>query len=146
MKSRSVSLMTVFSCLLFLCSIPNLSFSSGDHNHGTRHGHGQEPSSSGHSHGDGHGHDHKSHSHHKSLVPKGKIKDIGEYHIKRLIGMKKINESWTKAIHEKTVPKKFNGKTEWIATFKNEKGEKGKLLYVFVDVYGQFIAANFTGK
>jgi hypothetical protein len=87
----------------------------------------------GHSHGHGHG---------APAINKEKTGEIGRNQIERLIKAKKLNASWKKATFDKTVSKK----NEWLVTFDNEKGVKGKKLYIFLKKSGEFVAANFTGK
>ena len=58
----------------------------------------------------------------------------------------KIDKSWINAKHEKSIKKKYAKRTEWIVTFLNENGVKGKKLYIFLKLNGEFVAANFTGK
>lgn len=93
----------------------------------------------GHSHGHGH-------SHGATTVKKGKASKIGRHHIKRLVKAGKLNKSWKKATFSMSEKKNFKGKTEWVITFNNEKGVKGKKLYIFLKLSGEFVAANFTGK
>ncbi len=98
--------------------------------------------------GKGHSHSHggHSHSHGEKKISKVKTIEIGKKEIKRLIKLKKLDSSWSSAVHVDSVKKKFSGKTEWVVTFTNEKGVKGKKLYVFLKLSGKFIAANFTGN
>ena len=91
----------------------------------------------GHSHGHGHSH---------SSIAKNKTESIGRVQIDRLIKSGKINKSWKESQFDKTIKKKFSGKPEWVVTFKNEKGVKGKTLYIFLKESGAFVAANFSGK
>lgn len=93
----------------------------------------------GHSHGHGH-------SHGAPAVSKEKTKEIGMYHIERLIKAEKLNASWKDPKYNNSEKKKFGDKTEWVVTFDNEKGVKGKKLYIFLKLSGEFVAANFTGK
>jgi hypothetical protein len=93
----------------------------------------------GHSHGHGHSHGARS-------ISKEKTGEIGRYHVERLVKAKKIDASWKSAIFDNSEKKNFKGRTEWVVTFNNEKGFKGKKLYIFLKVSGDFVAANFTGK
>lgn len=97
----------------------------------------------GHKHGGGH-----SHSHEKKVpvVSKEKTIELGKSHIERLIKKGKIDASWKNATHEKSIQKVFKDKKEWLVTFDNENGLKGKKLYIFLKLSGEFVAANFTGK
>lgn len=97
--------------------------------------------------GTGHGHSHGGHSHsHGEAISITKSRVIGEYQIKRLIKAKKINGSWNNAIFDKSIKKKFGSKTEWVVSFNNSKGVKGKKIFIFLKLSGDFVAANFTGK
>jgi hypothetical protein len=91
--------------------------------------------------GGGHSHGHN-HSHDIPVMNKEKAGEIGRYHIERLIKAKKLVTSWKQAKFDKSVMKK----NEWLVTFDNEKGEKGKKIYIFLKKSGEFVAANFTGK
>ncbi|MFT6071007.1 MAG: hypothetical protein ACJAT2_002856 [Bacteriovoracaceae bacterium] len=89
----------------------------------------------GHSHGHGH-------SHGAPKIKKERTGVIGRTHIERLVKAKKIEASWINSKFDKSVMKK----NEWVVTFDNEKGVKGKKLYIFLKDSGEFVAANFTGK
>ncbi|PIK14099.1 DUF6488 family protein [Halobacteriovorax sp. JY17] len=89
----------------------------------------------GHSHGHGH-------SHSAPMISKEKTEKIGREHIQRLIKAKKIDTSWLNSKFDKSEMKK----NEWIVTFDNDKGVKGKKLYIFLKKSGGFVAANFSGK
>ncbi len=110
---------------------------------GHNHSHGN---SQGHSHSNDHGHSH-GHSHKKAKpVSKEKAGLIGKQHVHRLIKAGKIDSSWSSSLIGTTEQKKFGKNEEWVVTFDNEKGVKGKKLYVFLTLSGKFVAANFTGK
>lgn len=98
-------------------------------------------SGTGHDHGDGH-----SHTHGEEKISHDKAKSIGKKQIERLVKAKKIDSSWLFAGFEKAETKKFKAKKEWVITYINEKGVKGKKLYIFLSLTGDFVAANFTGK
>ena len=67
--------------------------------------------------------------------------------IKRLVKEKKIGLSWLGATHLKSVEKKFGSEKEWVVIYKNRKikNNKKKMLYVFLNPFGDFLAANYTG-
>ena len=121
---------TIFTCLL----ISALSFAGV----GTGHSHGH-----GHSHG-GSGHSHGIAEHGK--VDAKKAEELARKKIRVLIFQEKINKTWNDSKLKKAEIKTFEGKKEWVLTFSNEKGVKGKTLYVFLKETGEFVAANFTGK
>lgn len=99
--------------------------------------------------GPGHGHSHGLIDPCKKLatsdVKKSSVQ-VGQCHINRLIKKGKINASWKDASYKESVKKDFSGRKEWVVTFGNEKGEKGKTLYIFLNLKGGFVAANFSGK
>lgn len=105
----------------------------------------------GHSHGHGHSHDH-GHSHGHDAPKKvekidaKKAEVLARNKVRVLVFQEKINESWNTAKLKTAEIKEFEGKKEWLVTFTNESGIKGKTLYVFLDLKGELIAANFTGK
>ena len=99
--------------------------------------------------GPGHGHSHGPVDTCKKLATndlKTSSKNIGMCHVSRLIKAGKIDPSWSGASHVSSETKTFKGNKEWVVTFNNEKGAKGKNLYVFLKLNGGFVAANFTGK
>ena len=99
--------------------------------------------------GPGHGHSHGPVDTCEKLATKDLKKssiEIGKCHISRLIKAGKISSSWSGSKHEQSITKTFKGKKEWVVTFNNEKGVKGKNLYIFLNLDGGFVAANFTGK
>ncbi len=91
----------------------------------------------------GPGGDH-SHGHSQSApdIKKESTGVIGRTHIQRLVKAKKLGSSWMKAKFDKSEMKK----SEWVVTFNNEQGVKGKKLYIFLKKSGEFVAANFSGK
>ena len=98
----------------------------------------------GHSHGHGHGHDH-GHTHGVKINAKT-AEIIARKKILTLTKSQKVDISWNQAKLSSAVIKKFLGQKEWLVTFSNELGKKGKTLYVFLKPNGKVIAANFTGK
>jgi len=67
--------------------------------------------------------------------------------IKRLVKERKIGLSWLRATYLKSVEKKFGSEKEWVVIYKNRKikNNKKKTLYVFLNLFGDFLAANYTG-
>lgn len=86
------------------------------------------------------------HSHEAPAIAKENTVAIGRYHVERLVKKGKIGKSWLNSEYEKTVKKTFGKRKEWVVTFTNSKGVKGKKLYIFLELSGSFIAANFSGK
>lgn len=91
--------------------------------------------------GPGHGH-----SHGNPAISLEKTKAIGRYHVERLVKSKKIDASWSSSTYAKSEKKKFGKKVEWIVIFENKSGVKGKKIYIFLNLSGEYIAANFTGR
>lgn len=100
----------------------------------------------GHSHGHSHEHEGHGHSHGAPAISKEKAMEVGKYHMERLTKAGKIDASWKDAKYDTSVKKTFGHNTEWVVTFNNDKGVKGKKLYIFLKESGEFVAANFTGK
>lgn len=99
----------------------------------------------GGAHSHGHGHSHDAPKEAKS-IDAIKAEKLARNKVRVLAFQEKVNESWNEAKLASAKIKEFKGKKEWIVTFTNEKGVKGKTLYVFLTLGGEFIAANFTGK
>jgi len=91
--------------------------------------------------GPGHGH-----AHGAPAVSQKELQSKGLYHIDRLIKAGKLDSSWKVSRFVSSEKKKFSGHTEWVVTFENAKSVKGKNLYLFFRMSGEFVAANFTGK
>lgn len=91
--------------------------------------------------GPGGGHSH-GHSQSAPDIKKERTGVIGRTHIQRLVKAKKLDASWMKSKFDKSEMKK----SEWVVTFINEQGVKGKKLYIFLKKSGEFVAANFSGK
>ncbi len=99
--------------------------------------------------GPGHGHHHGPVDPCKAIATKDlkvSSKEIGKCHVERFVRAGKIASSWRSALYDKSITKQFKGRTEWVVTFNNQKGKKGKTLYIFLKENGGFIAANFSGK
>lgn len=95
--------------------------------------------------GPGHGHSHASKKAKKPISEQG-LKQVASKQIQRLIKQKKIDASWDEAEFLALVDKKFGGVSKKMLSFKNDKGLKGKTLYIILMADGSFVAANFTGK
>lgn len=93
--------------------------------------------------GPGHNHSHShGHSHGGPEISMEQSTKVGKHHVSRLVKLKKIDASWLEAKLDKSEMKN----NEWVVTFNNDKGIKGKKLFVFLKKSGEFVAANFTGK
>lgn len=87
-----------------------------------------------------------SHSHDKHKISKEKSIELGRKEVGVLIKAGKIDASWKDATFDKSEKKKIKSRTEWVVTFNNKKGVKGKKLFIFFKLSGKIIAANFSGK
>lgn len=121
--------------LLILTSTTTFAGPGHNHGHGHSHGHGH-----GHSHGD------EGHSPEKAKSDIEMIKENCQGKIRALIFQEKIDSSWSEAVFESAEIKEHDNQKEWAVTFTNEKGIKGKRLYLYLSLSGELIAANFTGK
>ncbi len=91
---------------------------------------------------------HTDHHHSRKEANHSTIRVKAKGHVKRLINKKKLEPSWSKAKFVGSQKKKFKKRNEWVVTFENIEvnDTKKKMLYIFLNLYGDFIAANFTGK
>lgn len=94
--------------------------------------------------GPGHGHSHGP----RVKISKQEVESIAEKGKLDLVEKGKIASSWKSKKVTSSEIKSFSGKDEWVVVFKNgeEKDKEKSTLYIFVSLYGQYIAANFTGK
>lgn len=92
-------------------------------------------------HGGGH-----SHAHDKKAVTKEVAKKNAKKELMRLVKEKKIDGSWKSGVFVNMVKKTFGHDEEWVASYSNEKGKKGKQIFIFLKLSGAYIAANFSGK
>ena len=95
--------------------------------------------------GAGHGH---SHGPTKKQVSKEDIIKASKQYIQELIQADKIHANWKDSTLLKTEQKKFHANLEWVLSYQNMniKDPKKQILYIFIDLYGNMKAANFTGK
>ena len=84
----------------------------------------------------------------RKKIGASKALKIATSQIERLVKEQRIGTSWLKANHLKSGMKKFGAETEWVVSFQNKNIDdlKRKKLYVFINVFGDFVAANFTGR
>ena len=68
--------------------------------------------------------------------------------VAKLADNKRIDSSWKAANVVKTEKKKFGDATEWVVSFKNDKisDSSKQILYIFVNLGGEVVGANHTGK
>lgn len=83
---------------------------------------------------------------HSHAVDAQKAEELARKQIQVLIFQEKIDQSWAQASLGSSEIKNFESKKEWLLIFENNKGVKGKKLYIFLKLDGSFVAANFTGK
>lgn len=69
-------------------------------------------------------------------------------HVQNFVKKGKLDPSWSEVRPTAGVKKQAKLGQEWVVTFDNPKMEdKAKqTLYVFLDLGGEYIAANFSGK
>ncbi len=95
----------------------------------------------------GSGHDH-GHSHAQAPASKETAERNAEKSISSLVVSGKIDKTWESAIASSSEKKDYNGRSEWVVVFINEKiaDPARKKLYVFLTLAGEYIAANHTGN
>ncbi|MFZ9002358.1 MAG: DUF6488 family protein [Bacteriovoracaceae bacterium] len=91
---------------------------------------------------------HSSHKHEKVEATEDVAISKARKSVKILVGEEKLENSWNDAKLLSAEKKQIKGKTEWLVKFENIEvsDSKKKVLYVFLNKYGQYLAANFTGK
>jgi hypothetical protein len=92
---------------------------------------------SGHSHGHSHG-----------PVTSEEAINKATKEVQRLAEAGKIDSSWSNSNAANAEQKEYSAGPEWVVTFKNDKvGDASKqILYIFLTLDGNYIAANYTGK
>ena len=95
----------------------------------------------------GSGHDH-GHSHAQAPVNKETAEENAGKAIASFVVSGKIDKSWASITASSSEKKNFNGRSEWIVIFVNEKitDTAKQKLYVFLTLSGEYIAANHTGN
>lgn len=97
------------------------------------------PSGIGHSHGN---------ETTKKQLSKEDILEVSKKHITLLVKSKKVDPSWEQSTHTDIKQQTVSGFKEWMVQYKNTQVQDvaKQTLFIFVDVYGQVLAANHTGK
>ena len=97
--------------------------------------------------------DHVGHNHPKhELLDNAKcseeIQEIAKKEVQRLILEKKISKSWKSSPILKMGKAQNAFTDDWVVVFQNLKIKKKKRqnLYIFIGAYGDFAAANYTGR
>jgi len=92
-----------------------------------------------------HGH---GHSHAQAPVTQVTAEKNADKVIASLVERKKIDRSWLTIKASSIKKEAFNGRSEWVVLFNNEKitnVDKQKL-FIFLAIAGEYIAVNHTGK
>ncbi len=89
-----------------------------------------------------------SHSHESSEVPEAKIKDIATAYVVILVNKNKVERSWSKSSIIDSQKKVFHKNTEWVISFSNDyvKDVEKQILYIFINMEGKVMGANYTGN
>ena len=85
---------------------------------------------------------------HTHAVSKDEIVKRAKTERDRLIRERKLDIGWQQAAEPAIEEKDFNGRPEWVVTFRNPSPtDKAKeMLYIFLTPAGRFVAANHTGR
>ena len=88
------------------------------------------------------------HHNHKHEVSKSQIQQQAKIQLKLLVEGKKIDETFIDSFLASTEEKEFGKFTEWVVRFENKKMEdKTKQnLYIFLNLKGKVLGANYTGN
>lgn len=93
----------------------------------------------GHDHADGHAH---------ATMSEAAAQEQAANKVAEFVSKGKIEESWRGAKPNKISQKTFSKGPEWVVEFVNEAAAdpSKRTLYVFFDMNGHYLAANFTGN
>jgi hypothetical protein len=96
-------------------------------------------SGSGHDHGHGHSHE---------PVTQQQAEQIASRMVSSLTKNGVIDKTWGGTKVEKSEQKTFDGRPEWVVSYKNEKVSdlQKRTLYIFLTLTGEYLAANYTGQ
>ena len=91
---------------------------------------------------------HSDGEHLSSAIEEHEAVAVALKHVKELVEKGKIEKSWEKIGRGTGKIKRFARSYEWVVTIKNSqaKDPKKSILYFFLTLKGEYIAANFTGK
>jgi len=95
------------------------------------------PAGAGHSHGTT-----------QKQLSKEEILEASQKHIILLVKTKKIDPSWEQSKNTDVKQQTINNYKEWVVQYANTQVQDStkQTLFIFLDVYGQVLAANHTGK
>lgn len=93
----------------------------------------------------------KEHSHHhghRHYANKSKIEENAKLQLKLLVEHDKIDKTWVSASILDVQEKMFGKFTEWVVRFENDKikDKSKKTLYMFLNLKGKVLGANYTGN
>jgi len=93
----------------------------------------------------GAGHDH-SHTH--DTVSQGQAETLATKSVAKLVDKNKIDKSWKSKNVSTSEKKKFGKNMEWVVVFNNKdiSDPKNQTLYVFLNLEGEYLAMNYSGK
>lgn len=88
------------------------------------------------------------HGHSHDPVSQIQVEGAAIKSVAGLVDKGKIDKSWKSISVMKSEKKDFGGHMEWVVTFNNEKvsDPAKQVLYVFLTMGGEYLAANYTGK
>ena len=88
------------------------------------------------------------HHKHEHSVSKSDIQQQAKKQLSLLIENEKIEKSFADAFLADTSEKQFGKFTEWVVKFENKKikDETKRNLYIFLNLKGKVLGANYTGN
>ncbi|MBC8238266.1 MAG: hypothetical protein H8E76_08545 [Helicobacteraceae bacterium] len=94
------------------------------------------------------GHNHPTHELLDNAKCSTEIQEIAKQEVQRLVLEKKIAKSWKSASILKMGKAQNSFTDDWVVVFENLKikNKKRQNLYIFIGAYGEFAAANYTGR
>ncbi len=89
-----------------------------------------------------------SHSPSTELITESQAKAQAVKLVANIVEKGKLDASWTQVQPAEVQKKTFENGPEWVITFNNpdEKDPAKQTLYVFLNLYGDYLAANHSGS
>jgi hypothetical protein len=87
-------------------------------------------------------------SHTHNPITQQQAREFAKLVVDAMLREKAVGESWSKATVASADKKKRGRKTEWVVVFNNpaESDPAKRKLYVFLDLEGEYVAANHSGR
>lgn len=84
----------------------------------------------------------------RQAATREQVKSVAKTAIDTMVLRKLIEPGWSDLEPVSATTRVANGYTEWVVTFENSRAADPakRRVYVFINVYGDYLAANHTGE